>query len=623
MPTDPQQPAAALKRKLSRKKKKQQTRAAVRQAPPTPPAPQPPTPVRQAETNKCPDIPVVGPAVPTPAVAPVKKKHPATPLWLHLLAAAVISLATVPPYLTTFTTPFLLDDSINFAENQATLISDLSLESLRKAATDTPNSRRWLPNISFALHYYFHKHDLWGYHLVNLLIHIGSGILIYMLFYCSLGYVRPPTETTRLRFEIALAGSLLWLLHPLQINAVTYIVQRMTSMAAMFCLSSLLCYILARQSRSLGIRIIFFTAALLAAAMALCSKENSLMLPFLLGAYEVYFLRSRQALSRKNLLGGLAVGAALTAVAVVVLLGKGIFVSMLSGYAARDFTLIERLLTESRIMYLYLSLLILPLPGKFSLAHDITLSTGLFSPIQTVLAIGGLLGLVVLAIYLFRRDRLLSFALFWFFANMVIESTVYPLELIFEHRMYFPSIFLFLAGARFFYTLSGTRIYPARIVVLLLIPVLGLFTWQRNQVWQDQVTLWGDAIAKSPHNARAYNNLAEGYVKKNDFLKAKENYLRALQNSPSLSAEQTIRRNLGFAHIVFGEYDQAEKQLLASLRIDPKDPKTHLNLGIVYKKKNMMDKSRYHYAQARSGRANLFGSPVPGSSSSGMPPNHP
>lgn len=616
MPTDRQQPTAVKKQKLSRKKKKQ-TVATGRQPIPTPADIPPPAPPRQ---------PAAVAVAPEPAVAPPRRIATATPLRLHLLAIALIAFLTTLPYLATFQTPFLLDDNVNFGENQATQIKDLSTTSLSQAATNTPNPRRWLPNISFALHYYYHQHTLWPYHLVNLLIHISVGLLLYLLFYYSLGRLSPAGGHRTFRPEIALAGTLLWLLHPLQINAVTYIVQRMTSMAALFCLAALLCYILARQSSATGARIFWAGAGLLTGAMAMASKENSIMLPLLLAGYEVYFLHRRQErpANARQLLIGLASGAVLTVGALLIVLGKGIFSSLLTGYAARDFTLLERLLTEARVVYLYLSLLLLPLPGKFNLAHDITLSTGLFSPPQTGLAIGGLLGLALLAVYLFRRDRLLSFALFWFFTNMVIESTVYPLELIFEHRMYFPTIFLFLAFARFLYTMAGGRPSLARGALLFLILILGLFTWQRNQVWQDGVLLWSDAIAKSPHNARAYNNLAEGYVKKNDFFKARENYLLALENNPNRSAEQTIRRNLGFAHIVFGEIDQAEKQLLASLQLDPDDPKTNLNLGIVYKKKNLMAKSQFYYARARAGRANLFGDQPPTTSSpAGKPANHP
>lgn len=145
-------------------------------------------------------------------------------------------------YSNSFHVPFTFDDHPNIVDNPLVKLRVLSFETLTAAATKSLSGHRWLPNISFALNYYFGGLNVWGYHLLNLAIHILTAVVFYKLAFVTLTL---PVFQHRFKNsrEIALAAALVWAVHPLQTNAVTYIVQRMTSMAALFCLSGLLFYV--------------------------------------------------------------------------------------------------------------------------------------------------------------------------------------------------------------------------------------------------------------------------------------------------------------------------------------------------------------------------------------------
>jgi hypothetical protein len=332
-------------------------------------------------------------------------------LVLFFLMAAILLL-----YSNTFQSPFTFDDS-QILDNYFISQDEISLETLKFVPAMSPNKRRMLPNLSFALNYYFGNSDVTGYHLFNIIIHILVAFVLCLLAKTTLGLPGLANRFQRTG-EIAFAAALFWAVHPLQINAVTYIIQRMTSMATLFFLLALLCYIKARISKDNSRRIILFIGATLLGVMALLSKENSGMLPVMILGYEFFLLpgHDRKGQNRKKLLT-ITVGALVVFLLICWLfLGNDPLSRVLGGYGAREFTLGQRLLTETRIVIHYLSLLVLPLPGRLNLAYDYQLSTGLFIPPETLLAIICLIGLT------YKKDRLAAFAIFWLLGNLAVES---------------------------------------------------------------------------------------------------------------------------------------------------------------------------------------------------------
>lgn len=460
------------------------------------------------------------------------------------LVCVLFATLSILIYANTLNAPFIFDDFHSITENSAVKIADLSPTSLINAATQSHAKYRWLPNLSLALNYYGHGSNVLGYHLVNILIHCLTGIAAYLLFLASMRLL--PGADPLPKGEIALLAALLWLAHPLQTNAVTYIVQRMTSMMTLFYLLSLLCYVKGRtEKESTGKRNAFFISSLICGIMALFSKENAAMLPVLILAYEYFFIPTDRHKKRIYAIS-IATIALLGLTLGWLFLGSHPLENILSGYRNRTFTLSERLLTEPRVIFTYLSLLILPLPSRLNINHDYTISHTLLTPPQTIFALAGLAGLLFLICFFYKKEhRLLSFSLLWFLANLLIESTVIPLELLFEHRLYLPTIFLFVAAVSSLYTLTRSHRAVGRAVVAVTILLLCVLTWQRNATWASASSLWGDVVRKSPQ-------LARGHV------------------------------NLGRAFIAEKRFSEAEQQLRTGMAIEPEDSRAYHDMAALY-----------------------------------------
>ncbi len=194
---------------------------------------------------------------------------------IHFFAIAILLSVTTLVYSNSFQGEFTLDDYVNIHNSQSIRSFQPTINGIIKAATAEPNGGRWLANLSFAINYYFHGENIWGYHLINLLVHLSGTIVLYLL--CLITLNLPVLNKKFIRKnEIALITALLWAVHPLQTNGVTYIVQRMTGMASLFYLASLLCYVKGRLIHHFCIKqLSWFITCLLFWFMAITSKENA------------------------------------------------------------------------------------------------------------------------------------------------------------------------------------------------------------------------------------------------------------------------------------------------------------------------------------------------------------
>jgi Tfp pilus assembly protein PilF len=398
--------------------------------------------------------------------------------------------------------------------------------------------------------------------------------------------------------SIALLSAVFWAINPVQIQAITYIVQRMASMAAMFYILGVFCYLRARREykNSRHTAMLFYLGCLASYFCAYMSKENTVMLPVSLFFIEVVFFRDIKRLMHNKKV--LYVSAA--TVAVIVLLGI-IFIftngfDMFSkGYALRSYSMGERFLTQQRMLLLYLSQLFYPLPGRLSLAHDITISTALLSPWTTLPSILIVLLLIGLGLSQMAKRPLVALAILFFFLNHVVESSVLPLELMFEHRNYLPSFFLFLpCSALLVYLINYYRGRNRSMVVVmttfvtLLIIGLGCFTYIRNRDWRTPTTLWRDAMQKAPLDARPVWNVAIAIAWDKHVSPMQMDVALALFNK-ALSLNQAVKangalilRNIGLIHLRRGAYAQAVTALKQSLRIDPRLTESLFDLVSAY-----------------------------------------
>ena len=435
----------------------------------------------------------------------------------YLLFGFLLFLVAVS-YSNTLHSPFILDDYSAFINNKNLYLDDFSIDSLSKLAETRFGYARVVPIASFALNHYIGQgKSVVNYHVTNIAIHLLATISL-AFFLAGLLKTRAARDVLKFfraeYFILAVCG--LWALAPIQTNAVTYVVQRMTSMAAMFYLAACGFYVHARFA-DIGVKRIFlYVFCLLAATGAFFSKENSATLPAAILLVEFIFISPGLGL---KLLKSTRWFHWLIILGVMVLLFPFIddFISRNSAaFYGRHFTLSERLLTELRIVIFYMSLLLLPLPSRMNLDHDFVLSTSLFSPFSTffsMLFIGVLIGA---SLFYRKKYPLISFGIFWYFLHLVIESSVIPLELIFEHRLYLPSVGFFLVIVALLDNLLArfaTGFHPEikKVVFLLFIIVLSvssILTSFRNNDWRDKITLYRDSMEKSPAKPRAVSNYA-------------------------------------------------------------------------------------------------------------------
>jgi len=518
---------------------------------------------------------------------------------LLILGLAFIAFAV---YSNSLQAPFYLDDS-QFINNPAIQINNLSLKNLYNAELESYETRP-LPVISLTINYYFNKKNVLGYHIFNISVHILTGLFLFLFFKVTLEFLpeKKLTEATRI---VPFFAALIWLVHPIQIQSVTYIIQRMNSMAALFYILSMLLYVHARLSKILWKKYMLFTCCLITALLALGSKENAAMLPLFILLYEWFFIQDLNVFWFKRKIPLILGVTVFLVIMGLIYMGNNPTDQILSKFSARGFTPYQRVLTEFRVVIFYISLLIFPKPSRLNLEHDFSLSYSFIEPTTTILSLSILIVLVGISIWLAKRERLLSFAILWYLGNLVIESSVLPLEIIFEHRNYLPSMLLCLLGTtaviRF---IRGKRQY---IILLCVIVVLFSFwTFKRNSIWSDKILFYEDALNKSPSNVRVNMDLAEALIGKGRFDEGVQYYRMAIVLSEEKRNSGEVLQPYHYDSIFHLATRLAEKKRYSEasilfervVQLYPHDANYHNNYAFVLEKLGYLDKAIYHYSQA-------------------------
>jgi tetratricopeptide (TPR) repeat protein len=498
-------------------------------------------------------------------------------------------------YSNTLHSPFIFDDEPRILENPDIRITALSLKSILKAAFGEKSARsRPLGNISFALNYYFHQYELPGYHIVNISVHVLAGLLLFIFIRMTLSL-----PTVRLKngpAVIAISAAMLWFVNPVQTQSIVYIVQRLNSLAALFYILTLLLYLQGRLTDSKAKRRICFVGAAFGWILALACKQNAAMLPFFILLYEWYFFQDLSLSWLKRNLKYFFIILAVFLTVVFLFLGFKPLerLASITDFANKEFTLSERVMTQFRVVIYYLSLFFYPNPKRLSLDYDFPLSHSLIDPLTTVLSLGAILAMVALAVYVARPQRLLSFCLLWYFGNLLIESSIIPLAIIYEHRLYLPSMLIGLPIIQLIYKHIRPKWLPIGIVAASM-ALLSFWTYERNKVWQNEITLWRDCLEKFPNKARPHYNLGVFLQDDNNFDEAVQHYFNALRINPRFSK---AHYNLGVIFARQEKTDQAVEHYLKSLEIDPNYVEAHSNLGLELAKQGKFDEAIDRYRKA-------------------------
>ena len=488
--------------------------------------------------------------------------------WTHLIAICFVGLAA---YSNTFEAPFVFDDLQNIVHNHYIRLETIDLAGLARAGVESPTQRP-LANATFALNHVACGYDVSCYRLVNVLIHLANGLVVYSLAGLLLSRLRrgPPATISGL----SLLAALVFVAHPIQIQSVTYIVQRMTSLATLFYLLAAWAYVRGRM-RTSGSGWGWWVTAAVCGALSFSSKQIAATLPFALALLEWLFFRDASwpwLRDRLRPFAGLIVASSV--------FGVVYFLSIeFPGYDVREFTMGERVLTQLRVVPFYLSLLLVPLPSRFNLIHVFEPSTSLLTPITTLLGALVLLSLAAIGVWAARRERLLSFAILWLFLHLAMESSIVPLDMAYEHRLYLPMFgFALLVADTTFRAVADQR---ARAILAgsLLVALLGTSTFLRNGVWRDEVTLWTDVIAKSPREERAHTNLTRALYAAGRIDEAVERLEAAAARYPEDAA---VQHTLGTAYAWSGQPARAQRAYAAAARLDPERPLFGTKLALAW-----------------------------------------
>lgn len=443
--------------------------------------------------------------------------HKTYPVHLLALVALLVGFLVYFPGLSG---SFVFDDLASISNNPRIAIRALDFQSLKSAALSVESGPLMRPvsMLSFALNHYFTGYNPFYFKLTNILIHCLNGIGIYVITLQILSVYRqrfqPALNPPQLAW-ISLAVSCAWLLHPLNLTSVLYVVQRMTSLSAFFSIWAIAFFIGGRnrlqEGKNHGVSLILLSILVLT-PLAVFSKESGALTPlFMLSIELILFRFQATALKAKKFIAAFF----LITVALPALAALSFWLShpdwLSEGYAIRAFSLSERLMTEARIVWIYIQQILVPVSSRMGLFHDdIAISKGLLQPASTIISIAALGALGVIAYLSRKKAPLFTLGILFFFAGHLLESTVYPLELMHEHRNYLPMYGLLLPT--FFYLLNpltNTISLSLRLLIAGLFLLLFAFsTFSRATTWQNHPLLFQTEAEHHPNSVRSNLGLA-------------------------------------------------------------------------------------------------------------------
>jgi Tfp pilus assembly protein PilF len=563
--------------------------------------------------------------------------------WLALIIIAFVVLVI---YSNIYSAPFVFDDLIQIEDNVK--IRDLKNYLSLEAAF----GRRPIVEITFALNYRLNRLDVFGYHLVNVLIHVFNGSLAYLLALSVFRGLSLPTspqyspKTDPGSFTAHIQGTadmapeardrhggisqsaiplmsilvaLIFVAHPIQTQAVTYTSQRYASMAAMFYLLSVLFYIRARvfqqradvrAVRMVGRRIFsafsfrltaYFALSFLCGILAFLSKQNAASLPGAILLSE-YFLFDRTWKGWKKKLLWFAPAFFLLGVFFLhvsgVLRGELHFGRLLEDVSSlttetRAIGRWSYLCTQFNVIAIYIRLLFLPLGQNLDYMYPF--KEGFFDG-YTPLAFLFLLGVVGLGLWNIRKRPVLSFGVFWFFITLSVESSIIPIrDAMFEHRLYLPMFGFALTVIWLIFDLfSGKRSWGVLASVIIIV-AFGTAAYERNRIWQDPLALWSDVTSKSPENYRAHYNLGNALYRAGRLDEAIKRYHDSLNIRPDFAVAHD---NLGVALMESGRLNEAIAHYLEAMRIRPNEATFQNNFGSALLTQGRIEDAIRHFEKA-------------------------
>ena len=506
----------------------------------------------------------------------------------------IIAIAGLIAYLNSVEVPFILDDFGSISNNYA--IHHL----FDFAALWKFYANRIVLYFTLSLNYAVHDNGIEGYHVVNLLIHIINGLLLYAIIYRLLGLPYFSGKLlARYRKLVSVSIALLFIVHPIQVNAVSYIIQRTASLAATFYFAAILLFIMYRMNNKLRHFILMMFFILL----AMFTKENTITIPFMLLLIEFFFfVGNGKTAWYKRIIIFVIIFATVPIIPGTNLLLKGYSQSD-PGVSFKASTSMDRMqyfYTELNVVLFYIRLMFIPDWQNFDYSNDWPVSKTIWDNYSYLSFVAWVL-IGILTLFLIKRNRLAAFGILWFFIGLAVESTFISIkDVYFEHRLYFPcaGFLMFLAGMIFYERKpheSGRRRYYFQKPVLLFCIVTFVcyfvytgLTIKRNYVYSDSIRLWADVVEKAPGSDRGHSVLGTSYLNAYDEKKKNTGYLDIAEKEFGKSIDiyyysSTAHTNLAKVYLLKGEYQKCIDEAKKSLNIT-KSEYAEYNIGSAYDK---------------------------------------
>lgn len=551
-------------------------------------------------------------------------------------------------YFNSINVPFIFDDYTYLANNPVIKSFDCFPDTQKvfdyAIFQDLKNNLilRPVAYFTFAANYSLHGLNLFGYHLVNLLLHIGCGMLVYCFFAQLLVF---PTIVVEERpyhsngidttGHLPLFAALLFICHPLQTQAVTYIIQRFVPLSTFFYLAALVLYVQFRRESTLTARGLTYTLSLTATVLAMESKEIAITLPVIIALVE-FMLFSGNILPRLARLVPFLVTMAIIPTKLMQLpssvtagktenIADAINLVNASGTSSWDY-----LMTQFGVITTYIRLLIVPIGQNFD--YDYALQQSFFR-LEVLVPLALLLVIFVTGLHLLSRAgenrlyKIIALGIFWFFITLSVESSIVPIEdLIFEHRAYLPSVgfivSLLTSASVIFNRFTGKLMAQSKIATFLLMSIIvGLSTTAiaRIKVWQDEVTFWNDVVKKSPNKARAYAGLGGALIQQSKYIpndaeisvmgnmvmlkagseKQMHAAINAYKEAIRIDPKNSVRhQDLAVALMLQKNYDEALRSLSKASELKPTSPIPYALRGELFESKKDVVRARQEYLEA-------------------------
>jgi tetratricopeptide (TPR) repeat protein len=507
----------------------------------------------------------------------------------------VLFIITIIIYSNSFIVPFQFDDFTSLVSNPA--IRDVT--NIKALWQFSPT--RFVTYWTFAVNYHFDQLNVFYYHFINLGIHLCASLLVWWL--SLLTFSTPKMGNTVFAAQkqgIAFFSALLFCVHPIQTQAVTYIVQRLASLAAVFYLLSLCFYVKGRLLQQAGAPkksvLVCYGCLALSSITGMFVKETVFTLPVIVLFFECFFLQTQNIFKSKYTYIALLL---LFVIPLTMFFTGSINLTQLRAVQEGPEGVVyissyQYLLTQTRVLITYLRLFVLPINQNID--HDYPIAVTLLQP-DIITSLLVIVSIAVAGVWSFSRNRMLSFAIAWFFITLAPESSFIPIkDVMFEHRLYLP-----MAWFSIFLTASAYNLlYPRfdRLLKLLLIIIvisLSLLTWQRNSVWKDDFSLWNDAAQKSPNKVRPFNNRGLAYSNRGNYERAIADFLSAIKINPKCAEAYY---NLGLAQSLTKQYDLAIDNYSQAIKIFPNYAAAFNNRGLAYNHKQSYDLAVADFSRA-------------------------